>query len=160
MSQNDDNRQDRNSAPKSLGQVLNSLQNILEHKRFPFSNEQDKNSPIIEPVIEPFSEQAGELYDDPLILDDDNIPVLQPEDAPNDDIHIPVLNDIIFKGLEADPGQTGEIESQLKQLRAELDAIVGDIMDEARQQFESDLPLAEENSLQRFLRELGQRNLE
>ena len=156
MSLNDDNRQDRNSAPRSLGQVLSSLQNILEHKRFPFSNEQDKSSPILEPVIEPFSEQAGELYDDPLTLDDGNIPLLQPEDTPNDDIHIPVLDDIIFKGLEDDPGKSGEIESQLKQLRAELDAIVGDIMDEARQQFESDQPLAEENSLQRFLRELGQ----
>lgn len=158
MSLNDDNRQDRNSAPKSLGQVLSSLQNILEHKRFPFSNEQDKSSPTLEPVTEPFSDQLGELEDDPLSLDADNIPVLQPEETASDDIDIPVLNDIIFKGLEDDPSQSGEIESQLKQLRSELDAIVGDIMDEARQQFESGEPaLATENSMQRFLRELSQK---
>lgn len=158
MSQNDDNRQDRNSAPESLGQVLSSLQNILEHKRFPFSNEQDKSSQTLEPVTEPFSDQLGELEDDPLSLDADNIPVLQPEETASDDIDIPVLNDIIFKGLEDDPSQSGEIESQLKQLRSELDAIVGDIMDEARQQFESGEPaLATENSMQRFLRELSQK---
>lgn len=71
---------------------------------------------------------------------------------------IPVLDDIIFKGLSEDPEQNGEIESQLKQLRNELDAIVGDIMDEARQQFESgEPPSATENSMQRFLRELSQK---
>lgn len=154
MSLNDDNQQDRNSAPESLGQVLNSLQNILEHKRLLFSGEQDGNSPDVEPVTESFSAQT-----DPLPLEDSNIPLLTPEDTADAEIDIPVLDDIIFKGLEDDPAQSSEIESQLKQLRAELDAIVGDIMDEARQQFESDQPQAEENSLQRFLRELGQRNL-
>jgi hypothetical protein len=155
---NDDNRQDRHSAPESLEQVLSSLQNMLEQKRFPFSSEQDKTNPVLEPVPEPFSEQPAELYDDPLFLDDDSIPLLQPEDAVNDDMHIPVLDDIIFKGLANDAGQGSDIELQLKQLRSELDAIVDDIMDEARQQFESgDSPPAE-NSLQRFLRELGQRS--
>lgn len=157
---NDDKRQSRNSAPESLEQVLSSLQNILEHKRFPFSSEQDKTNPVSEPVPEPFAEQAAELYDDPLSLDDDNIPLLRPEDAVNDDVHIPVLDDIVFKGQSADSSRDNEVESQLKQLRSELDAIVDDLMDEARQQFESgDIPPAE-NSLQRFLRKLGQHSLD
>jgi hypothetical protein len=159
--QNDDNRQGRNSAPESLEQVLSSLQNILEHKRFAFSSEQDKTSHDLEPVPEPFSEQTAELYDDPLDLDDDNIPLLQPEAAVNDDMHIPVLDDIIYKGPPDDDSSRGnQVESQLKQLRSELDAIVDDLMDEARQQFESgDMPPAE-NSLQRFLRKLGQHRLD
>lgn len=155
MSLNDDNPRNKNSAPESLGQVLNSLQNIIEHKRFPFSDEQDKSRPILDKLVEPFSEQAGELYDDPLYPDDGNI-----SSAQDDDIDIPVLDDIIFKGLENDLSQSAEIESQLKQLRAELDAIVGDIMNDARQQFESGDSLSPaENNLQRFLRELDQRNL-
>jgi hypothetical protein len=153
---NDDNRQGRNSAPESLEQVLSSLQNILEHRRFPFSSEQDKTSPALEPVPEPFSEQAAELYDDPLDLDDNNIPLLQPEDAINDDLHIPVLDDIIFKGEADDSSRGHEVESQLRQLRSDLEALVEDIMDEARQQFESGDTQPAENSLQSFLRKLGQ----
>jgi hypothetical protein len=164
MSQQDDSRNDdrqgRNSAPESLEQVLSSLQNILEHKRFPFSSEQDETVPALEPVPEPFSEQAAELYDDPLDLDDDNIPLLQPEDVIKDDVHIPVLDDIIYKGQPNDSSQGNEVESQLKQLRSELEAIVDDLMDEARQQFESGDTLPTENSLQRFLHKLGQRGLD
>ena len=154
----DDNNHDRNSAPESLGQVLNSLQNILEHKHFPFSNEQDKTNPAIEPSTESLSEPLDEIEDESFSFDAD-IPTLQPEKKTSDEIDIPVLDDIIFKGLSEHPEKNGEIESQLKQLRSELDNIVADIMDEARQQFESgeSVPAAE-NSMQRFLRELSQKS--
>lgn len=152
----DNNQPLHHSAPESLGQVLNSLQHLLEHKRFLPPNEADGVRFIPEPVVEAFSEQAAELYDDPLYPDDGDIPLLTAEEEINDDIHIPVLNDIVFKGLADDPGQSAEIESQLTQLRHELDMIVSDIMGEARQQLESGNSLPVENSLQRFLRGLGQ----
>ena len=153
----DDNHHDRNSAPESLGQVLSSLQNILEHKHFPFSNQQDKTHPVVEPITESLSEPVEEIDDVLLSFDADiDIPTLQLEEADSDEIDIPVLDDIIFKGLSEHPEKNGEIESQLEQLRSELDNIVGDIMDEARQQFESgeSVPTTE-NSMQRFLRELS-----
>lgn len=154
----DNNRSVHHSAPESLGQVLNSLQHILEQKRFLPTNEADAARPIPEPVSETFSGQAAKLYDDPLYPDNGDIPLLTQEEDINDDIHIPVLNDIVFKGLAEVPGQSAEIEAQLKQLRQELDTIVSDIMGEARQQLESSGSIASENSLQRFLRELGQKN--
>ena len=154
----DNKRHKRSSAPKSLGQVLSSLQNILEHRHFPFSGKKDTPSPDIEPINESLSAQFDKLENAPLGLDTDDIPLLQSEETPRDDIDIPVLDDIIFKGLSEDAEKSGEIESQLKQLRSELDVIVSDIMDDARQQFESDEPAsATENSMQRFLRELSQK---
>lgn len=152
----DNNRPVHHSAPESLGQVLNSLQHILEHKRFLPAGEADATGPVSEPVVETFSGQPAELYDDPLYPDNGDIPLLTSEEVVDDDIHIPVLNDIIFKGLADAPGQGPEIEAQLTQLRQELEAIVSDIMGEARQQLESGNSVPAENSLQHFLRELGQ----
>ena len=155
------NKQERNSAPESLGQVLNSLQTILEQKHFPFSNEQDLSLPIVDG-----SEDNNELEEESLSLNADNIPVLETEERlseekftiSSDDMDIPVLDDIIFKGLSDSPEQNNEIESQLKQLRHELDGIVGNIMDEARQKIESGEELVStENTMQRFLRELSQK---
>lgn len=160
MSMDDNNQHDRHSAPESLGQVLNSLQSLLEHKQFPFTGTPDKTIEISEAAIEPFSNQPGELYDDPLSPDDgDDIPLLHTEESNPAELQIPVLDDIIFKGLDEPAhftGQGDEIENQLKQLRDELEAIVGDIVDEARQQLESGEPAPVENSLQRFLRKLAQ----
>ncbi|MDT8403631.1 hypothetical protein [Sulfuriflexus sp.] len=159
MSLQDDNPQGHNSPPESLEQVLSSLQNILEHKRFPFAEEGSNHGPAAEALPEPFSEQPAELYDDPLYLDEDSSPPLPAEDTVEDEMQIPVLDDVIFRDLPAAASQGNEIEALLLQLRSELDVIVDDIVDEARQQFESgDSPVPAENSLQRFLRELGQRN--
>ena len=163
MSMQDDNlnnKDERNSAPESLGQVLNSLQSILDQKHFPFSSEQDLSLPIVD------ASEDNKCEEELFSFDADNVPVLETEERlseenftiSSDDMDIPVLDDIIFKGLSDSPEQNNEIESQLTQLRHELDGIVGNIMDEARQKFESGEELVStENSMQRFLRELSQK---
>lgn len=158
MSTQDDKQPNRNSAPEALEQVLSSLQNMLEKKHFPFQDTPDSAELLSEPVPEPFSEQPGELYDDPLNTDDIEPPLLHAEAAPADDMDIPILDDIVFKGLDEDAGRASMVEFQLTQLRKELEMIVDDIVDEARQQIESGEQPAGENSLQRFLRELSQQN--
>jgi len=155
MSIQDDNQHNKSSAPESLGQVLNSLQNILEHKHFPFSHGTDKPAPTPEQTTESLSEPLDDVETELFTLDTD-IPILPTTEITYDEIDIPVLDDIVFKGLSEHPEKNGEIESQLEQLRSELDNIVGDIMDEARQRFESgESTFPEENSMQRFLRELS-----
>ena len=155
MSIQDDNQHNKSSAPESLGQVLNSLQNILEHKHFPFAHDTDEPSSTPEQATESLSKTFDDSETELLALDTD-IPVLQTSEITSDEIDIPVLDDIVFKGLSEHPENNREIESQLEQLRNELDNIVGDIMDEARQQFESGESVSTtENNMQRFLRELS-----
>ncbi|WP_126454014.1 hypothetical protein [Sulfuriflexus mobilis] len=144
---------------ESLEQVLNSLQHLLEQNHFAAPAEKPDDDTSLTQAVEPFADLPAEQYDDPLYPDNGEAPSpLQAEVDNSDDIDIPILDDIIFNGLADDPRLRGEAEPLLKQLRDELNGIVDGIMAEARQQLESGQPLPEENSLQRFLRELRQKN--
>lgn len=133
------------AAPDSLENVLNSLQNVLEHHRYhsqPVSNQAN---------YEPFSNQPAEQYDDPLVLDEPEVLTSVTEMRQQ---HIPVLNDVI----ETDEKSTSpDIEKTLNELRIELSGILADIMIDARQHLEQCDASSQdvmETSMKRFLHDI------
>ena len=113
--------------PHSLDGVLNSLKTLLEHR-----NHEVPES--VQEAMESFADTIGEQYDDPLVPDLGNEVTVQPTL-----IDIPVLNDIVSHGdavpvaSKADP--EADLDTLLDSLRAELDNLVEEILDDARDRF-------------------------
>jgi len=138
------------AAPDSLENVLNSLQNVLEHNRY--HSQQITN----QPNYEPYSNQPAEQYDDPLVLDEPAASVTEALQQ-----HIPVLHDVIETD-DTPPTHLApaDIEKSLNTLRTELNGLVADIMIDARQHLEQLDATSQEvmdASTKRFLRDIIER---
>lgn len=113
--------------PQSLDGVLNSLETLLEHR-----NHEVPDS--VQEAMESFADTIGEQYDDPLVPEINTQVTLE-----QTLVDIPVLKDIISHGdavpIKTETDTNADLDVLLDALRAELDDLVGDILDDARDRF-------------------------
>ncbi len=111
--------------PQSLEGVINSLETLLEHRGHDVPDS-------VQESLESFADSMGEQYDDPLVAETE--PVLEDTSA-----DIPVLSDVVSLGNVASAknsdAHSAELDTLLDALRNELDILVEDILDEARDRF-------------------------
>lgn len=111
--------------PGSLDGVLNSLETLLEHRSHTVPES-------VQEAMESFADSMGEQYDDPLVPDLNSTQSREPTE-----VEIPVLHDIVQAGdaIPAKPGNEDDLDALLETLRKELDHLVDDIIDDARDHF-------------------------